>query len=90
MEPAYRPIDCDEHDRLLALATLRRPVRCTVRCPDGQTAELAGIYAEIDRLEPVPRPQQAVRPRIERYPWPLGAAVVALLMAVALPRRSRA
>ena len=36
--------------------------------------ELAGIYAEIDRLEPVQRAGQVVRPRIERYPLPLGLA----------------
>src|SRR3546814_1439053 len=29
------------------------------------TAELAGIYAEIDRLEPVQRPGESVRPRRE-------------------------
>ena len=39
------------------------------------TRELAGIYAEIDRLEPVQRPGEAVRPRLERYAWPLGLAL---------------
>jgi len=51
------------------------------------TDELAGIYAEIDRLEPVERPGQSVRPRIERYAWPLGAALALGLLAVAWPRR---
>mgnify|MGYP003295959405 CR=1 FL=1 len=51
------------------------------------TEELAGIYAEIDRLEPVKRPGQSVRPRIERYPWPLSAALALGLLAFALPRR---
>ncbi len=46
------------------------------------TAELAGIYAEIDRLEPVERPGQAVRPRIERYAWPLAAALLVALAAM--------
>lgn len=50
-------------------------------------AELAGIYTEIDRIEPVRLPGQAVRPRIERYPWPLGAAMVLAVLAFALPRR---
>jgi Ca-activated chloride channel family protein len=54
------------------------------------TEELAGIYAEIDRLEPVKRPGQSVRPRIERYPWPLGAALALGLLALAAPRRVRA
>jgi len=49
--------------------------------------ELAGIYAEIDRLEPVQRPGQAVRPPIERYPWPLAAALVLGLLASWRPRR---
>lgn len=53
------------------------------------TESLAGIYAEIDRLEPVQRPGQAVRPRLERYAWPLGAALV-LAMLSALPLRRRA
>ena len=45
------------------------------------TESLAGIYAEIDRLEPIRRPGQAVRPRIERYPWPLGAALALAALA---------
>jgi Ca-activated chloride channel family protein len=54
------------------------------------TAELVDIYAEIDKLEPVKRPGQAVRPRIERYPWPLGTALACGLLALALPKRARA
>lgn len=54
------------------------------------TAQLAGIYAEIDRLEPIRQPGQAVRPRIERYPWPLGAALGLGLLAFVFPRRWRA
>jgi Ca-activated chloride channel family protein len=51
------------------------------------TDELVGIYAEIDRLEPIERPGQSVRPRIERYVWPLGAALLTGLLAFAWPRR---
>jgi Ca-activated chloride channel family protein len=54
------------------------------------TESLAGIYAEIDRLEPVQRPGQAVRPRIERYPWPLAAAFACGLLAFAVPLGRRA
>jgi Ca-activated chloride channel family protein len=54
------------------------------------TAELAGIYAEIDRLEPVERTGLVVRPKIERYAWPLGAAFVLGLLAFAIPQRRRA
>jgi len=54
------------------------------------TEQLAGIYAEIDRLEPVKRPGQSVRPRIERYPWPLGIGLACGLLAFAAPRRVRA
>ena len=53
------------------------------------TDELAGIYAAIDRLEPVERPGQRVRPRIERYPWPLAAALLCGLLAFAAPLASR-
>jgi Ca-activated chloride channel family protein len=51
------------------------------------TAELAGIYAEIDRLEPIRRPGKAVRPKLERYAWPLSAALACALLAFAWPRR---
>lgn len=54
------------------------------------TESLAGIYAEIDRLEPIQRPGQAVRPRIERYPWPLAAAFACGLLAFAAPTRRHA
>lgn len=53
------------------------------------TEELTQIYAEIDRLEPVARPGRAVRPRIERYPLPLTAALVLAVLALALGRRTR-
>ena len=51
------------------------------------TAELAGIYAELDRLEPVAVAAAPVRPRIERYSWPLGAALVLVIVAWPLRRR---
>ncbi|HSD17694.1 MAG TPA: VWA domain-containing protein [Thermomonas sp.] len=51
------------------------------------TAALAGIYAEIDSLEPVTRQGQAVRPKIERYPWPLGLALAVGALALLLRRR---
>ena len=44
--------------------------------------ELAGIYTEIDRLEPVKRAGESVRPRIERYPWPLAFALLCALLAL--------
>jgi Ca-activated chloride channel family protein len=52
------------------------------------TEALAGIYAEIDTLEPVKRQGQPVRPKIERYPWPLGAAMGLGLLALLLRRRA--
>lgn len=54
------------------------------------TASLAGIYAEIDRLEPVERPGKAVRPKLERYSWPLAASLVLALLAFTWPQRRRA
>ena len=44
--------------------------------------QLVGIYAEIDRLEPVQRPGQRLRPRIERYAWPLSAALLLALLVL--------
>lgn len=55
------------------------------------TDTLAGIYAEIDRIEPVEAPGEAVRPRLDRYHWPLAFALVLGLLAAALAlRRGRA
>ncbi len=53
------------------------------------TEELAGIYAELDRLEPVKAAGAAVQPRIERYHWPLGAALALALLGFVLPGRWR-
>lgn len=51
------------------------------------TGDLAGIYAEIDKLEPVQRQGRAVRPKIERYPLPLTLAMSLGLLAMVLGRR---
>ena len=51
------------------------------------TAQLVDIYAEIDRLEPVRRPGKAVRPKLERYAWPLAGAFACALFAFLWPRR---
>ncbi|WP_066094275.1 vWA domain-containing protein [Xanthomonas massiliensis] len=53
------------------------------------TAQLAGIYAELDRLEPVRSEGPQVRPRIERYAWPLGAAFALGWLAFLVPGRRR-
>ncbi len=45
------------------------------------TAELAGIYAELDRLEQVDLVDESVRPRRELYPWPAGVALLLALLA---------
>ncbi len=52
--------------------------------------ELAGIYVAIDRLEPIKRPGQRLRPRIERYPLPLTLSFgcVLILIFLLLWRRS--
>lgn len=52
------------------------------------TEQLAGIYAELDKLEPVSRQGAAVRPRIELYPWPLAVAL-GLAMLVLLLQKAR-
>lgn len=52
-------------------------------------AELANIYVEIDRIEPVDQEGESLRPRTELFFWPLGMAVFAALlwMLAMLPRR---
>lgn len=52
------------------------------------TVQLAGIYAELDRLEPIQSAGQSVRPRVERYPVPLLAAWLVALLALAWRGRS--
>jgi Ca-activated chloride channel family protein len=54
------------------------------------TSQLAGIYAEIDRIEPVEHEARPVRPMLERYPLPLGGAIACALLSLALPLRRRA
>ena len=51
------------------------------------TDDLSGIYAEIDKLEPVERQGRMVRPKIERYPLPLAIALSLGLLALVLGRR---
>ncbi|MET0892690.1 MAG: VWA domain-containing protein [Pseudoxanthomonas sp.] len=53
------------------------------------TAELAGIYSELDRIEPVTHEGQRVRPRIERYWWPLAASLLVALCAFLMTGRRR-
>ena len=49
------------------------------------TEQLAEIYAELDRLEPVERAHDVYRPISELYFWPLGAALSGCLMLVLFP-----
>lgn len=51
------------------------------------TNELAGIYAELDRLEPVKSSGPVVRPKIERYDWPLAFALLFGGLGLAWPGR---
>lgn len=53
------------------------------------TEELAGIYAELDRIEPVERAGEVQRPRTELYPWPLAAALIVAALAFAPRPRVR-
>jgi Ca-activated chloride channel family protein len=73
-------------------ATLKRIAQVTggraFRARD--TAQLAGIYAEIARIEPIARAARPVRPRIERYPWPLAAAFLCALLLLGRGRRREA
>jgi len=72
-------------------ATLRRIAQTTggrfFRARD--TAALAGIYAELEQLEPVAQQGPALRPRVEAYPWPLGVALLLGALAWLWPERRR-
>ncbi|MEJ2490922.1 MAG: VWA domain-containing protein [Desulfuromonadales bacterium] len=52
------------------------------------TEQLAEIYADLDRLEPVEQERQVFRPISELYPWPLAFALVATLMLILLQQRT--
>ncbi len=53
------------------------------------TAELAGIYAELDRLEQIEQRAEQVRLARELYPWPAGAALLVSLLAMFPLQRAR-
>lgn len=53
------------------------------------TEELAGIYAELDRLEAIEHAGAPQRPRRELYPWPLMAALGLFVIALAMSGRER-
>jgi Ca-activated chloride channel homolog len=67
-------------------ATLKRVAERTggryFRARDTQ--ELAGIYAELDRIEPAALPGEVLQPRIERYSWPLSLAFMMAALGVLL------
>ncbi len=50
------------------------------------TDQLAKIYTELDRLEPVERDHDIYRPISELYPWPLGMALLGSLLLLLLPQ----
>jgi Ca-activated chloride channel family protein len=52
------------------------------------TRELAGIYAEIDRLEPAAAQGERYRPVDEWFWWPLGAALLLALLGAVMPARA--
>lgn len=56
----------------------------------GDAAALRRVYAEIDRAEPAAREARRVRPSRELYAWPLGAALVLALAALAAGAPGRA
>ena len=87
---------CQTHARAMASGIDENTLREVASRTGGQffrardTQSLAGIYAEIDKLEPVKREGPAVRPRIEQYwRWLLYAGIVAMLAVVWRALRSR-
>jgi Ca-activated chloride channel family protein len=50
------------------------------------SSALADAYRAIDALEPMPQHGPALRPKRELFRWPLGAAIVLLLIAI-VPRQ---
>lgn len=78
------PIRVPGGDQMFDETTLKEVARITGgRSFSARDIEqLAGIYAEIDRLEPVKRPGERLRPKIERYPVLLMVALFFAALAV--------
>ncbi|MBS0577004.1 MAG: VWA domain-containing protein [Proteobacteria bacterium] len=70
-----------DEDTLRKIATLTGGQYYRAR----DTESLAGIYAQLDRIEPVASRQPAQAVASELYPWPLGAALLVTLAIFALP-----
>jgi len=49
-----------------------------------QTSELAAIYDELDRLEPIEQDKETYRPTKSLFAWPLGLALLLTLVMAAL------
>ena len=49
------------------------------------TEALAGIYAELDRIEPSLRAGRVERPRTELYPWPLAGGLLIGVLLIGMP-----
>jgi len=47
MEKPYAAINCSDHDRLLASATLRQNVHLTIILPDGETQTISGVIEDV-------------------------------------------
>jgi Rho-binding antiterminator len=47
MDLPYVPISCEAHDRLLALATLKRESDLTVVQPDGGVRQIRGLIVDV-------------------------------------------
>lgn len=47
MDQPYQPIDCEVHDQLLALATLRRPCALTVTQANGSNTVVSGVIEDV-------------------------------------------
>jgi Rho-binding antiterminator len=47
MDRPYHPISCAVHDRLLALATLRREADLTVAREDGRSEVIRGLIVDV-------------------------------------------
>jgi Ca-activated chloride channel family protein len=69
--------------RTMATQTGGRYFRAT------DASQLADAYRAIDALEPMPQQGPSLRPRHELFPWPLGVAALAWLLAFAPHVRRR-
>ncbi|HEV2607605.1 MAG TPA: VWA domain-containing protein [Xanthomonadaceae bacterium] len=77
------PVQDDTVDETTLRTIAQRTGGRYFRARDAES--LAGIYAELDRVEPSLHEGRIERPRTELYPWPLAVALLIGILLIGVP-----